>query len=141
MVELSTIRVFDASDPVEALEYDSQQCRLIISSQHGNYVLYEVGRNGLFIFFALIQIDKSVIQELWFASGRQRSTATRLLTLLRVCGSTKVVKRFLFLCLNLVKCKRPPASLLSEMLERVTATPLLGFAKIHPRDVKTGEKH
>jgi hypothetical protein len=53
MVELSTVRVFDASDPVEALEYDSQQCRLIISSQHGNYALYQVERNGLFLPFLL----------------------------------------------------------------------------------------
>ena len=54
MVELSTVRVFEASDPVEALEYDSQQSRIVISSQHGNYVLYEVGRNGPLFFSALI---------------------------------------------------------------------------------------
>ena len=48
MVELSTSRVFDVSDPVEALEYDPQQCRLIVSSQHGHYAMYDVGKNGKF---------------------------------------------------------------------------------------------
>ena len=77
----------------------------------------------------------TMIQELWFAFGKQKSTAIRLLTLLRVCDSMRVVERFSFLCLNLAKCKQ------SERLKylKVTTTPL-GFAKILPRDVKTGEK-
>jgi len=56
MVELSTSRVFDVSDPVEALEYDPEQCRLIVSSQHGNYAMYEVGRNGRFFLFLLLSV-------------------------------------------------------------------------------------
>jgi hypothetical protein len=54
MVELSTTRIFNASDPVEALKYDTKQCQLIISSQHGNYAMYEVERNGMFSFLLIL---------------------------------------------------------------------------------------
>jgi len=55
MVELSTSRVFDVSDPVEAIEYDPQQCRLIVSSQHGNYAMYDVGKNGGFFILSFFR--------------------------------------------------------------------------------------
>jgi hypothetical protein len=46
MVELSTTPVFEASDPVEAMEYDSDKSRLAITSLHGRVSVYEVGKNG-----------------------------------------------------------------------------------------------
>jgi len=53
MIELSISQVFDVSNPVEALEYDPKQYRLIVSSQHGKYTMYEIGRNGRFFLFLL----------------------------------------------------------------------------------------
>jgi len=105
MVELSTSRVFDVSDPVEALEYDLPQCRLIVSSQHGNYALYDVGKNGNFQLSSFYPANFCGVQGLWFASGRQLLIVIRLLILPRVCGSMKVVGRFLSLFLNLAKCE------------------------------------
>ena len=46
MVELSMTPVFKPSDPVEAMEYDSDKSRLAVSSLHGRVSVYEVGRNG-----------------------------------------------------------------------------------------------
>lgn len=46
MLELASTRVFEPSDPVEAIAYDSTQSRLAVSSHHGHITLYELGKNG-----------------------------------------------------------------------------------------------
>jgi len=46
MVELSMTPVFEASDPVEAIEYDGYKSRLAVTSHHGRIAVYEVGKNG-----------------------------------------------------------------------------------------------
>jgi len=71
MVELSTSRVFDVSNPVEALEYDLLQCQLIVSSQHGNYALYDMGKNGKFqlaLFTLLSPLCPGTMVCLWQAT-------------------------------------------------------------------------
>ena len=46
MVELASGRAFEASDPIEAMEYDADKCRLAVTSHHRQIVLYDIGRNG-----------------------------------------------------------------------------------------------
>jgi hypothetical protein len=46
MVELASNRVFDASDPVESIAFDSKKSLLAITSYHGRIAVYNVGRNG-----------------------------------------------------------------------------------------------
>ena len=46
MVELSMTPVFEASDPVEAMEFDNHKSRMAVSSHHGRVSVYQVGRSG-----------------------------------------------------------------------------------------------
>jgi len=46
MLELASTRVFEASDPIEAIAYDPTQSRLAVSSQCGHIKLYDLGKNG-----------------------------------------------------------------------------------------------
>ena len=46
MVEVASSRAFEASDPVEAMEYDIVKCRLAVTSHHGRISLFDIGRNG-----------------------------------------------------------------------------------------------
>ena len=78
MVELSTTRVFDVSDPVEAMEYNPQQCHLVVSSKHGHVSLYEVGRNGRFLLIATVCIGSKLLGTmvlLWTHPVDQEKTA------------------------------------------------------------------
>ena len=46
MVELASNRVFEASDPVESIAFDTKKSLLAITSHHGRIALYDTGRNG-----------------------------------------------------------------------------------------------
>ena len=46
MAELASSHAFKASDPIKAMEYDADKCRLAVTSHHGQIVLYDIGRNG-----------------------------------------------------------------------------------------------
>ncbi|KAF8870699.1 hypothetical protein CPB84DRAFT_1906419 [Gymnopilus junonius] len=45
-VELASNRVFEASDPVESIAFDTKTSRLAITSHHGHIAMYNIGRNG-----------------------------------------------------------------------------------------------
>ena len=46
MVELASSHAFEASDPIEAMAYNADKCRLAVTSHHGQIALYDIGRNG-----------------------------------------------------------------------------------------------
>ena len=46
MIELASNCVFEASDPVESIAFDTKKSALAITSHHGRIALYEIGRNG-----------------------------------------------------------------------------------------------
>lgn len=49
MVELASNRVFEASDPVEAMAFDKKKYHLAVTSHHGSVAMYDIGRNGTMI--------------------------------------------------------------------------------------------
>lgn len=46
MVELASNRVFEASDPVESIAFDTKKSLLAITSHHGRIAIYDIGNNG-----------------------------------------------------------------------------------------------
>ena len=44
MVEVASSHAFEASDPVEAMEYDIVKCCLAVTSHHGWISLYDISR-------------------------------------------------------------------------------------------------
>ena len=62
MLELANTRVFEPSDPVEAITFDPIHSRLAVSSHHGHVTLYELGKHGTMmkLWTHTVNADKKV---------------------------------------------------------------------------------